>query len=143
MRFQILSISLNNKTFDLSYSQHNNENIYTLITGKNGLGKTRLLNFIVFQHIKDSYKSHLYYRRNTSDLNDFRNIKNVEYKSTTEPVKIIVHTNSKFDSFPSSIEANSRKYINIANNYRYSEVDSIFYQILLKKMLIINQSKIP
>lgn len=133
MGFQIFSISLNNKTFNLSYAQQNNENIYTLVTGKNGLGKTRLLNFIIFQHIKDSYKSYNYSRKSTINLNDFKNIKNVDYKSSSEPTKIIVHTNSKFDNFPRDHEANTRKYINIANSYRYSEMDSIFYKLLLKK----------
>lgn len=132
MGFQVLSISLNNKSFNLSYKQNNNDNIYTLITGKNGLGKTRLLNLIIFQNIKDTFRNLHYYRRR-SDFSDFINLKNVDYKSISEPTKIIVHTNSKFDKFPLDHQANSKKYININNISGYSEVDSIFYKILLKK----------
>lgn len=131
MKFQIISISLKNRKFELSYNNENNDNTYTIITGKNGLGKTRLLNFIIYQYIKETHRKLYYYNR--SSMSDFKNLGHCDFKTIGEPAKIIVHTNSKFDKFPHDNEANLKKYININNISGYRDSDGIFYKILLKK----------
>lgn len=129
MTFKIISISLNNKTFKLCENLDNNDNVYTLITGKNGLGKTRLLNLIIFRYIKDTFKKIYVSRPSTID----KNINNCNFDIVGDPFKIIVHTNSKYDKFPVSNEANLKKYININNISGYNHDSSIFYKILIKK----------
>lgn len=133
MRFQILSTALQNNKFIISENISNDENIYTLITGKNGLGKTRLLNFIIYHFIKDTYRNSYY--GNDQDINIFKKITDYQIYSTTIPNKIIVHTNSKFDKFPNNYQANTKNYININKSHQYSDSDEIFYKILFGKNL--------
>lgn len=138
MKFQILSTTFNDNKFQLSESINNSDNIYTLITGKNGLGKTRLLNFIILKYMKDNYRRNFYSRSEKVDENT---LKNFEINAIGTPNKVIVHTNSKFDKFPSDIEIPTRKYININEISSHNDSDNFFYKILLNKNINLKSVK--
>lgn len=137
MSFRLISSEFSNRKLVLSNSINNNNNIFTLITGKNGLGKTRLLNFIIYHFIKDTFKKNSYYYRvnNADDFDLYEKINNYSLEYTQIPARIIVHTNSKFDKFPDQYASGSRTYINISNSSRsrYSESSDIFEKILFSK----------
>jgi len=137
MSFKLISSEFSNKKLILSNNVKNNNNIFTLITGKNGLGKTRLLNFIIYHFIKDTFKKNSYYYRSTNsdEFELYDKLTNYSIEHTQIPAKIIVHTNSKFDKFPDEYTTGTKNYINISNGSRgrYSESSDIFEKILFSK----------
>ncbi len=92
MSFQILNYSFANKDIKLSHSNAflNNNHCFTILTGKNGVGKSRLLVSIVSKYLKD---------KNSNDL-----------KNTDEPNKIIAISNIKTDKFPIRRNESDRYY---------------------------------
>jgi len=136
MSFKLISAAFLNRKILLSEDVDDDNNIYTLITGKNGLGKTRLLNFIIYHFIKNSLKKTSYhYRYHLSDDFDmYDKITNYTLEYTQSPTKIIVHTNSKFNKFPDSYSIAEKNYINISENSpRHRSPNNIFERILFSK----------
>lgn len=135
MHFKLNSAVFADRKIILSHDLDNNNNIYTLITGRNGLGKTRLLNFIIFHFLRDTFKKNSYYYRfiNSDDFDIYEKINNYKIEYTKPPARIIVHTNSKFNKFPDQYSAGTKNYINISNGSRHSEFGDIFEKILFSK----------
>lgn len=131
MNFQIKSIEIFNKKITLSQATNNSENIYTLITGKNGLGKTRILNTIILNYLRDTYKPNLYWEN--PDYEAFKALSNLKIASTMQPKKIIAHTNSMFSRFPNEREANTKIYSKPHTSSDYHQRNNIFYKLLLSK----------
>jgi predicted ATPase len=85
------------------------ENIFTIIVGKNGTGKSSLLNTIVRQFLGESQRR--FYR--DMELGFQRSYWNGEILSNSYPNQIIAVSTSPFDKFPIS-----RRY-NEVSNYTY------------------------
>lgn len=123
MSFRIIDIEYRERKIQLCTNNSiNNDNIFTLITGKNGIGKTRLLTHIInhYNNLLEQYKN-----------------ENVEKNKTTTilPEKIIVHTNSKFDRFPIMNRA-PKQYKNLSgSSYYHSTNNEIFTSLLNNKNL--------
>lgn len=103
MTFRIQSLEKDRIKYPLSIENEDNNNIFTLIVGKNGVGKSRLMTSIIHHYCKkksESYYQHYYY-----DKIDV--IKNI--KSTSNPTIIIAQTNSQFDKFPAQYIYNHNK----------------------------------
>lgn len=131
MRFQITGINILDKEIQLSKSTENNDNIYTLITGKNGLGKTRLLNCIIINYLKSEYKNYQYYV--DKKYSDFVISENMIVKSNKKPEKIIAHTNSAYNRFPGKDNILSEKYDTPSSRVGYYNEENIFFKILFSK----------
>lgn len=131
MSFQIKSIEFLNKKIILSHEINNNDNIYTLIIGKNGLGKTRILNTIILNYLKETYKPSIYYQ--DPDFEAFITLDNLKIDSKYSPQKIIAHTNSAYNRFPSDREANTKIYERPFMSGGYYNEDNVFYKILFSK----------
>lgn len=82
MSFQIFNYPFANKNIELSHANNliENNHCFTILTGKNGIGKSRLLVSIVSKYLKDK----------TSD----------ELKDIEVPTKVIAISNIKTDKFP-------------------------------------------
>ncbi len=122
MSFRIINLEFKNKQIQLCDKDTNeNSNIFTLVTGKNGVGKTQLLTHIIKNYI-DQYEKQ-------------KNIITVKDKSNSDtPNKLIVHTNSKFDRFPSMYRM-PRQYKNLSTATYYSVNNEIFTSLLNNKNL--------
>lgn len=117
MSFQINNFEFSNKNIVLSYENNNlkKDHCFTILTGKNGIGKSRLLVSIVSKYLRD---------QNSTTL-----------KNTIEPNKIIAISNIKTDKFP--IKRNkSDKYYYIGNKSNNSFQNTDRYSIF--KNLLIN-----
>lgn len=92
MSFQILNYSFANKDIKLSNanSLFNNNHCFTILTGKNGVGKSRLLVSIVSKYLKN---------KNSNEL-----------ENIYEPNKIIAISNIKTDKFPIRRNESDRYY---------------------------------
>lgn len=120
MSFRINKLKYKDEEIQLCYEESNvNSNIFTLITGKNGVGKTQLLTHIVRNYI-----------------NIFEDLKadNSNKSDIDIPEKIIVHTNSRIDKFPSMYRA-PKQYKNLTGNSYYSTNNEIFTKLLTNKNL--------
>ncbi|RJE69712.1 hypothetical protein AMS70_15020 [Acinetobacter sp. JS678] len=137
MSFIIENIKLNEKNLLLSRNSYKNNNIFTLLTGKNGVGKTRLLTSLVyyFSHIENSPEN--LPPENFKILNS-DTLAQLSY--SIKPERIIVHTNSKHSKFPTQYSRNfvhPKNYYDLTNSnyfssYSYYE-DSFFSKIILDK----------
>lgn len=116
MSFRISETHFKNRKIRLcSEKVENQDNIFTLITGKNGVGKTQLLTYIVNSYL------------DMTQDQDSLFVDNI-------PDRLIVHTNSKFDKFRSSYRA-PKHYKNLTSkNYRPYN-NEIFIQLLFNKNL--------
>ncbi|MDV7458264.1 AAA family ATPase [Acinetobacter baumannii] len=95
MSFKIHNFLFKNQTIKLSnYQNSNKEHIFTIITGKNGVGKTQLLTSIVADYLK----------------NDINMVK----PDFSSPRKIIAVSNIKYDNFPIR-KKTSKNYYYIGN----------------------------
>lgn len=115
MAFQILNYPFANKSIELSYENHlmNDNHCFTILTGKNGIGKSRLLVSIVSKYLKENNSN--------------------EILSKIEPNKIIAISNIKTDKFP--IKRNkSEKYYYFGNKsnspFQSNDRYSIFKNLL-------------
>lgn len=62
MSFRIHDLKFNNKSLLLSQDLFSSNNVFTLLTGKNGVGKTRILTsivdyFLLNQELRDEKKN--------------------------------------------------------------------------------------
>ncbi len=73
-----------------------NKNLFTIIVGKNGTGKSRLLSSIVKEFLKLSNKANFY---SDSEM-EFETSKTGKIEYQYEPKKIITASTSPFDRFP-------------------------------------------
>lgn len=135
MSFIIENIKLNEKNLLLSRNSYKTNNIFTLLTGKNGVGKTRLLTSLVY------YFSHIENSPDNSPPENFKILNSdtlAELNYSIKPERIIVHTNSKHSKFPTKYSrdfSHSKNYYDLTNNnyfssYSYYE-ESFFSQIIL------------
>jgi len=83
MKFQIEQITSDNRTFNLSKYNESEDNTYTIITGKNSSGKSRLLSKIVNSFIFSK---------------DEKTILSINSNNT--PAKVIALSTGRFDKFP-------------------------------------------
>ena len=116
MTFRIREVSFKNKTINLCSEWYNDNNIFTLITGKNGVGKTQLLTHIV--------KHYLDILQNENDL-----------PKINIPNRLIVHTNSKFDKFPYYYNKSPKQYKNLTNKSYRAYNNEIFTKLLFNNNL--------
>ncbi|MDI3455219.1 AAA family ATPase [Acinetobacter sp. V89_4] len=120
MSFQILNYPFANKNIELSRENNliGNNHCFTILTGKNGIGKSRLLVSIVSNYLKE---------KNSNEL-----------LSTKEPCKIIAISNIKTDKFPFK-RNKSEKYYYFGNksNHPYQSTDkySIFKNLLINPQI--------
>lgn len=123
MSFRITDIEYRERKIQLCTNDSiKNDNIFTLITGKNGVGKTRFLTHIInhYNNLLEQYKN-----------------ENVEKNKITTilPEKIIVHTNSKFNRFPTMNRA-PKQYKNLSGSSYYHPINyEIFTRLLNNKNL--------
>lgn len=103
MKFQIVNIKSDGREFNLSQECYNEENVFTIITGKNSSGKSRLLSKVVNSFIFSKDDSVLLARDS------------IEY-----PKKVIAISTGRFDKFPLYVHAAKNK--NFKNNYFYHGV---------------------
>lgn len=135
MGFNIDYIKLNDKKLLLSQNSFSNNNIFTLLTGKNGTGKTRLLTSIV------KYFAHIETSANNSPPENFKILNantNASFSYSKKPERIIVHTNSKYSKFPDKYDFDYqviKNYFNVSGDSYISSFsfyeDSFFGQIIL------------
>ncbi|MEO4149259.1 AAA family ATPase [Acinetobacter pittii] len=120
MSFQILNYPFANKNIELSRENNliGNNHCFTILTGKNGIGKSRLLVSIVSNYLKE---------KNSNEL-----------LSTKEPCKVIAISNIKTDKFPFK-RNKSEKYYYFGNksNHPYQSTDkySIFKNLLINPQI--------
>ncbi|MNY87446.1 hypothetical protein D3C78_36780 [compost metagenome] len=122
MSFRIVNLEYKKKKIQLcdKYTSENS-NIFTLITGKNGVGKTQLLTHIIKYYI--------------DQFDQQKNLITVKDKFNSNiPEKLIVHTNSKFDRFPSMYKM-PKQYKNLTASNYYSVNNEIFTSLLNNKNL--------
>jgi predicted ATPase len=112
----------------LQEKHHDLGNIYTLITGKNGSGKSRFLarltNHIIDNEIKNSTPPHSY-------LNEL------------QEKKVISISTTPFDKFPTKSKNKNYTYVGLKNNYLSSSSSKLIDSIsknLIKKSLNENSS---
>lgn len=132
MSFIINSLKFENKDLKFSTNKKSSENTFTIFTGKNGVGKTKILSSIVrFFLIKEVSQRNV--------ISETLTILNTEIEAkvnyTRQPDKIIVHTNSKHNKFPSKYHYPSAKnYFNLdESNYYYNPrtMDNNFFTQLV------------
>lgn len=137
MSFRIHDLKFNNKSLLLSQDLFSSNNVFTLLTGKNGVGKTRILTsivdyFIANQEQRDDEKS--------DKLAIFNSQTEAKISYSKNPEKIIVHTNSKYNKFPNYYSYNLPKnYYNIDES-RFPSThihanSNFFSQLLLNSQL--------
>lgn len=100
MKFKIKSIVSDGKLLHLSKDFEGDENTFTIITGKNSSGKSRLLSKVV--------NSFIFTKEETTIL---------AAGSTTQPEKVIALSTGRFDKFPLYVHAAKNK--DFKNNYYY------------------------
>lgn len=100
MKFQIEQTVSDGSAFKLSKPNGDNENTYTIITGRNSSGKSRLLSKIVNSFI---------FSKDENTILSFDSIPN--------PKKVIAVSTGRFDKFPLYIQA--AKNHEFKNNYFY------------------------
>lgn len=121
MSFRIFKLQYKSKIIQLcDKNASENSNIFTLITGKNGVGKTQLLTYIIKDYI--------------DQLDNKIKITTTDGLNSYIPKKLIVHTNSKFDRFPSSYRT-PNQYKNLSSSNYYSVNNEIFTRLLNNKNL--------
>ncbi|BES72833.1 AAA family ATPase [Marinobacter nanhaiticus D15-8W] len=104
-----------NKTFTFSDGPSPQlENIFTVIVGKNGTGKSRLLKSIIEEFVGRSNRGGIY--TNRKDLLSERSGRLTAY---SEPTKIIAVSTSPFDKFPIDL------HDNIHDDYSYLGLRSL------------------
>lgn len=113
MAFRISKINFKDKNITLcSEVSEDKSNVFTLITGKNGVGKTQLLTHIVRYYLniipKEEDNSH----------------------KAISPERLIVHTNSKFDKFPYYYHRAPKQYKNLTGKSYKSYNHEIFTTLL-------------
>ncbi len=106
----ILQYTYNNKKFSLSPNntyKHESENLFTIIIGKNGTGKSRLLQSIIndLNEIKETY--------------EIVNSDNIFFNK--EPTNIIAVSISPFDKFPLH-----NKFLNEIKDYNYLGIRDLY-----------------
>jgi predicted ATP-binding protein involved in virulence len=135
MSFIIENIKLNEKELLLSKNTFGNSNIFTLLTGKNGVGKTRLLTSLIyfFSHVENSNEN-----KPPENFKIFNSETKASLKFSNKPERIIVHTNSKYNKFPTRYDYDFQKpknYYNLTESSYFSPYsdyeESFFAQILL------------
>lgn len=93
----IIAFKKGNKTYNLYENEgHKNQNIFTVIVGKNGTGKSRLLNDIISNFVPMREIKSL-------DILVARNIKitpKIDLKISNVPDKVIAVSTSPYDKFP-------------------------------------------
>ncbi|MDN8272710.1 AAA family ATPase [Acinetobacter baumannii] len=135
MSFIIEKIKLNERDLLLSKNTFRSGNIFTLLTGKNGVGKTRLLTSLVY------YFSYIENSPENKPPEDFKILNSdtlAQLSYSIKPERIIVHTNSKHNKFPTKYSrdfSRSKNYYDLTNNnyfssYSYYE-ESFFAKIIL------------
>lgn len=100
MKFQIEKVTSDSRVFTLSKGNVSEQNTYTIITGKNSSGKSRLLSKVVNSFI---------FSKDDSAL--------LASGSITSPKKVIAVSTGRFDKFPLYVHA--AKNSNFKNNYFY------------------------
>lgn len=88
MKFQISNIVVDGKSTTLSYPTFGNENVFTILVGKNASGKTKILSKIANSYIFNKEK--FIFQREIFEANN----------SQQEPSQVIAVSNSRFDRFP-------------------------------------------
>lgn len=117
--YQIFNLEFNNITLPISYDIPNYQgNIFTLIIGKNGLGKSRLLTSLIYNYI-DEKDLDFFYRTPIKD-----NISKI--KATKKPKKIIAHTNSQFNKFPQTYYSIKRSSYVLIGSQSFRTRNSFF-----------------
>lgn len=137
MSFRIHDLKFNNKCLLLSQDLFSSNNVFTLLTGKNGVGKTRILTSIVDYFLLNQ---ELEVNKKTNEFTIFNSQSKAQISYSRNPEKIIVHTNSKYNKFPSYYSFNTpRNYYNIdESKYPSSNIDAnsnFFSQLLLDTKL--------
>lgn len=101
MTYRIKSITHDGRELFLSELPYNMDNTFTIITGKNSTGKSRLLSKAINSSI---------FSKSTSDVKVFEFSKPI-------PNKVIAISTGRFDRFPTYVNAKKNKDFN--NNYHY------------------------
>lgn len=85
MKYQVKSLEVNDSTIEISRpSLDNNENVFSMLVGKNAVGKTRALSKLVNSCV---------FRKNMGEVVE-------TFDSLKYPSSVIAVSNSKFDRFP-------------------------------------------
>lgn len=84
MKFQIEKLIIDGKQIDLSRVAKGDGNVFTMLVGKNAVGKTRALSKVVNNYL---------FSKNSSEVFE-------SYDSERLPSQVIAVSNSKFDRFP-------------------------------------------
>lgn len=88
MKFQIETVHLDHKEVPLSRPTDGNANVFTMLIGRNAVGKTRILTKIANNYL---FPKPL--------LDGFRDV-STSYDSIPDPSRVIAVSNSRFDRFP-------------------------------------------
>ncbi|MGR4990986.1 AAA family ATPase [Vibrio rotiferianus] len=119
MSFRVLRVSIDGKNHDLSLPVENDENFITVITGKNGSGKSRILEFISNNFVQNDDFLRFSPHRWTRGLNKLRlryDSNTITYQSSGYDVVGEIlhkdlamafvsesHPNERYDIFPSRL----------------------------------------
>jgi predicted ATPase len=104
VKFQIDGVVEHGRRIKLSRSSSRNENVYTMLVGRNATGKSRLLGKIANHYIFQ--REDLYHSIDQS------------HDSISQPSQVIVISNSRYDKFPDPIRT-SRDREGSATAYHY------------------------
>lgn len=108
----------------------NSSNRYTVLVGKNGTGKSRLLNAIILKLIRDDSVIKRYMRRYSGV--DLYEIENSKLEFEYMPSNIIAISISPFDKFP---------LLPMMSNRRRQEVENYYYYLGLRQLRSIDLGK--
>lgn len=112
MKFQINNIIVDAKSTTLSHPTFNNENVFTILVGKNASGKTKILSKIANSYIFN--KETFIFQREIFETNN----------SQQQPSQVIAVSNSRFDRFPDPYRSIfSRDRYETHSNQKEFEVD--------------------
>lgn len=95
MKFQVESVEFDDQFVKISESSFNDENLYTMLVGRNATGKTRTLSKIANHFLFPS---------------DGREVRN-SLGSSEKPSRVIAISNSRFDRFPDPVYVAKKKSV--------------------------------
>lgn len=106
MKFQIQKVLIDDAFHELSYPIRNSKNVFTILVGRNAVGKTRTLSKITNHYI---FQKDLF-----ADPQELI----TSYNSDNRPDRVIAVSNSRFDRFPDPNNTfRQRKYLEIDYHY--------------------------